>query len=671
MTPGSRLALVKVGLEMPDPTTLTAPAIREIRAAWELFVSGDESRLGIVSAEIRESWRRSKDAGVPPRMRQFPPLLGPQELERRHRENQPLLEAAHDAVLRMSNGFAGRDFVAGITDRDGNLIYSYAPPAVAGKMEELNVLPGVGWQEESIGTTSSSLALRLKKPIQVYWCENYLEFAQEWAGCSAPIRSQHGDVVGVLGVSGYRIPVNAKALGLVTSTALFIEQRLADFAGLDRLLVLEAFTRYAVKFPESSILAIDVDGRVLALSTAMARAANLTSPEQVIGRRGDEIREFRVDRSGLVSSDLDPRETYGASVFFSSKEKAYPGTILPIRSRTGAHAGAMVIVSAPRPTAAGKPAYSSWQARHTFASLVGESPVFRQTIELAKTAAGHDYPVLLLGESGTGKELLAQSIHNASARAAGPFVALNCSVILKELAGAELFGYEEGAFSGAIRGGRRGKVELAHQGTLFLDELGDMPIETQAALLRFLEEWTIVPLGGEATRRVDVRMIAAMSGAPSDALAQGKLRLDLYHRLNLFPITLAPLRDRLEDLTCLVRHFFEKEGFSGRQISDDAMRMLWRHCWPGNVRELRNVLIRAAMLAAGGTVTAAHLPTDLPASGKTGASDPTGFRPSAYPSSEQIRSTLASCRGNVSEAARRLGIHRVTLHRKLRKIGIN
>jgi transcriptional regulator with PAS, ATPase and Fis domain len=297
---------------------------------------------------------------------------------------------------------------------------------------------------------------------------------------------------------------------------------------------------------------------------------------------------------------------------------------------------------------------------YSFSDLIGQAPAFRHTVDLACKVAQWNNPALLVGESGTGKELFAQAIHRAGPTACGPFVALNCSAIPRDLAAAELFGYEEGTFTGAKHGGRKGKIELAAGGTLFLDEIGDLPLDVQPTLLRFLEDGKILPLGSDRPRQVAVRIIAAAGSGLTQAVASGAFRLDLYHRLSFFTLTLPPLRERLEDIPLLARHFLDTKGFAHLQLSAPAVTLLLQHSWPGNVRELQNVILRAAMLANNITLS----PTDLTLD-PVAVHLPLTVRHSPL-TLEEIQQEVEACGGNASQAARNLGIHRVTLYRRLR-----
>ena len=248
-------------------------------------------------------------------------------------------------------------------------------------------------------------------------------------------------------------------------------------------------------------------------------------------------------------------------------------------------------------------------ARRGGPSIIGDSPALRQVMAAIDRAAGTDTTVLLEGESGTGKELCARALHNASARANGPFVAINCAAIPENLLEAELFGYERGAFTGANQR-KIGKFEMAQHGTIFLDEIGEMPLALQAKMLRAIETKRIERLGGNGSFAVDVRIVAATNRMLRQAVASRQFREDLYFRLSVFPVTVPPLRDRKEDIPKLAHHFVERVARDvGKKvtISPEALAMLVEHTWPGNVRELQNAMERAVILADGERLLPRHL----------------------------------------------------------------
>ena len=317
-----------------------------------------------------------------------------------------------------------------------------------------------------------------------------------------------------------------------------------------------------------------------------------------------------------------------------------------------------------------------------FSDIIGESQPIRESVRLAMLAAPGDANVLLQGESGTGKDLFAQAIHHGSARRGGPYIALNCGAIPRELVGSELFGYEGGAFTGARREGRPGKFELAAGGTLFLDEIGDMPLEQQAALLRVIEEKTVTRIGGHRVIPTDVRLICASNKNLIQAVAQGIFRQDLYYRLNVISITVPTLRERGEDILLLFRHFLErlakKQGVS-YTIDPAVPEFLMHYDWPGNVRELHNMAERAVNLAEDRVISLRHFPVEpkMPTNGgqlaatgleKAGLA---GCRERARRQEEgveraRIMELLRECSGNISLVAKRLQVARSTVYRKIR-----
>jgi DNA-binding NtrC family response regulator len=317
----------------------------------------------------------------------------------------------------------------------------------------------------------------------------------------------------------------------------------------------------------------------------------------------------------------------------------------------------------------------------TFGRLVGNSPAIRQIYRTIEQAAPTQASVLIWGESGTGKELVAQTIHQLSQRALHQFVAINCAAIPETLLESEIFGHEKGAFTGAIDR-RLGCFELAHRGTLFLDEIAEMTPTTQVKLLRVLQERTFRRLGGRQEQQVDVRVIAATNANPADAVQKGKLREDLYYRLNVFSVEIPPLRDRREDIPLLVQSFLQEfNQRNSRQVKamePEVMRVFERYPWPGNIRELRNVMERATIVASGEFVTVDHLPPHLaPAAG---ASPPAGastteasvtLTPGTTVDEAEtrlIQLTLTHTRNNKTRAAEILGISLKTLHNKLNRL---
>ena len=309
----------------------------------------------------------------------------------------------------------------------------------------------------------------------------------------------------------------------------------------------------------------------------------------------------------------------------------------------------------------------------SFGRIVGNSPSIRSVYRVIEQSAPTNASVLIWGESGTGKELVAQTIHELSPRATFPFVAINCAAIPETLLESELFGHEKGAFTGAQER-RTGVFELAHRGTLFLDEIAEMQPATQVKLLRVLQERTFRRLGGRQEQSVDVRMIAATNVNPGEAVRNGKLREDLFYRLNVFTIELPPLRDRREDVPLLIQRFLNEfnavNGKSVRAVDQETMQVLEQYPWPGNIRELRNVMERATILADADFIALRHLPPLLVAKGEETLPTVTLTPGTTVDEAERrlILLTLDHTRGNKTRAAEILGISLKTLHNKLNRM---
>ncbi len=323
-------------------------------------------------------------------------------------------------------------------------------------------------------------------------------------------------------------------------------------------------------------------------------------------------------------------------------------------------------------------------SRYRIDDIISKSSVIRHFKKRAESFAAIDLPVLISGESGVGKELFAHSVHQLSDRANKPFISINCSAIPETLLESELFGYESGAFTGASKDGKKGKFEMAHGGTIFLDEIGDLPLKMQAKLLRVLQESQIEKIGNPETIDIDVRVIAATNHNLLESIKNHEFRSDLYYRLNVLNLNVPPLRDRKEDIPLLIEHFrslfFQKTGIY-KNISEDVFQILENYHWPGNVRELKNIVFRLMVIAEGDTVTRDIVPDEIISEIMTGIAEGIDVEGIEKPDvtlnhilknieAKVIQDTLVICGQNKSRAADMLGIQRMTLYRKLKELGL-
>jgi len=312
--------------------------------------------------------------------------------------------------------------------------------------------------------------------------------------------------------------------------------------------------------------------------------------------------------------------------------------------------------------------------------LTGDSPPIQELKETISIVAPTNAWILIMGENGTGKELVARAIHRNSRRVHKPFVEVNCAAIPEELIESELFGHEKGAFTGATAK-KRGKFDLAHEGTIFLDEVADMSQKVQAKTLRILQEKTFERVGGNRLITTDVRVIAATNKDLEREMEEGRFRQDLYYRLNVIPLKIPPLRERKEDISLLVRRFLlefsMKEGEVEKTISDEALSLLMGHNWPGNVRELKNIIERLVIMTAGKVITAEDIPPLVKGSldvtmKRLPASSLDSFRAAKMDFEKQyIANKLREFEGNISKTAEAIGLERSNLHRKIKSYGLD
>jgi DNA-binding NtrC family response regulator len=458
-------------------------------------------------------------------------------------------------------------------------------------------------------------------------------------------------------------PQLRQALVAVKVIARAIEGRLRAVMG-----VREEVVRYAFREARGggeALVAVDSRGRVLAANDAASRS-RLVSGSLL--------------RAGLGEAIADGFRSQPGGDFRIELPEGRPLVVVPVRYETatvGAILRASVASARRRPAA--RPT-----ARHGFEVILGESPSMRRAIELARTAARNDLPVVVSGESGTGKELFAHAIHGASHRGEASFVAVNCGAIPEQLVEAELFGYEAGTLTGVRQGGGAGRFEDANGGTLFLDEVSELPLQAQTALLRVLQEKEVVRLGSNTPRPVDVRVVAATDRPLDDEVRAGRFRRDLYYWLNVLTILLPPLRVRGDDVGLLARVILERAeeevGRPGLSLTYDALPALTAHPWPGNVRELRNVILRAAATAPGAAIRAEDLLLEqvavapcppAPRPGRAGTTAQTLDEAAMGAEQELLLAKLDECGWNFAASAQQLGVSRMTFYRRLQKWGIS
>ncbi len=602
----------------------------------------------IVRDDVRGSWLRSLAAGVDPTLAQAPRVAGRDELEallRRRAWFSVVDELSHRSPLSPS----GRDHVLTIFDVDGTMLACHGDPWVQAQLGEINFTPGASWAEHAVGTNGPGTALAIGRPIEVVGAEHFCRAWQPWHCAAVPLRDpSSGRLLGAIDVSGACANSHPHTLELVRALGIAIERTWWAESLERRGELMRAFVAEQGRRPGERLAVVDGNGLVVASSAAA---------EDGEWREGAVVAGL-VDYGVLDEAVLARIGACGAEPV--GHRALTIGWI--IRLRPAPRPGSAHPAQPPRPARAGA-------TRYAFADLIGHSAPLQAVRRLAETAASNDLPVLIIGESGVGKEVVAQAIHAGGARATRPFVAVNCAALPPELLESELFGYVAGAFTGARRDGAAGRFEAAHGGTVFLDEIGELSHGAQAALLRVLQEGEVTRVGATTPRRIDVRVIAATQRSPGEALAEGRLRKDLYYRLAVLPCELPPLRARHEDLPLLVQRFLTDAATELSlplpRLDDEVLAIFARYDWPGNVRELKN-LMRRLVATTPGTIGRAALPAELVAAARAHDADDDG---SGDGGRDRLLAALASAR-TISDAARALGIGRSTLYRQMTRYGL-
>lgn len=675
-------------------------AIRTTRMSWERFVTTGSGDSLPVRPEILRSWLRCYQQKTPPDQREAPTVLPGDLLAEERRRQSDLLAAAAPVLRELGGILQGTGHIITLCDANVRVLEVAGDRQARRVASRINLLPGAGWSEAAAGTNAMGTALAEGQPVIVFAAEHYCAGIQDWACAAAPIRSPTtGELLGVIDLSGRHTVLNNHALGMVTAAARSVEGRLYEQYLQRRSALLVAYAEAALASRGCLVLAVDADGEVAdatdrshPLLVATGRGLRLCPPAQAAvqaalgapgeaSRRVDEVETpagrftltYAPVRKGTRACGLlvyvwphgsGGRGRTAGAVGGQAGDAAALGGRASTPGAVGGRAGTSAAEVGPGGAQSGP-----------FAALVGQDPAFCQAVATAARAAAADAPVLILGETGTGKELFARAIHQASGRAGGPFVAVNCGALPRDLAASELFGYAPGAFTGAAPGGQPGKFEVAHGGTLFLDEIGELPLELQAYLLRVLQEREVVRVGSHRPVRVNVRVIAATHRDLRRLVAEGRFRADLYWRLAVVEIHLPPLRERPGDLPLLIDHFLASLGCPPAQVPADVLAALQRYPWPGNVRELRNVLERAAVLGADVVATLlAHVRGALPVPGAAVppvvCPTPGGVASPPQAWADPVLQALMAAGGNVARAARELGVARSTIYRRLRAVGL-
>lgn len=653
--------------------------------------SSDKNYDYSVRPEILDSWVRCRQAKVNPIDDRIHHQLDHASLQVMLRQNRNLTTIAKPFMDNLYRIVAGSGFVVVLTDVRGYIIEILGDNDTLINPMTVSFFQGASWSEEEAGTNAIGTALVTRKPIQVSGSEHYCRKHHCLTCSAAPILDEEGSVLGILDVSGKSTAAHLHTLGMVVAAAEAIMAQLSIRKKNNELSVINNRLTNIFNTMSDGVITIDNTGVISAMNPVVQKilgfglnkfeAETGVQIASILGAKHTLIRKLLTYKESFADVEILLDTSSGLSHYLVSGE--------PVTDERGVVTGGVIILRPMKQIQNLVNRISGHYGTLQFSDIIGESKAVLEAIRIASLAATSISSVLLQGESGTGKEIFAQAIHNRSDRSGGPFIAVNCGAIPRELIGSELFGYEDGAFTGAKRGGKPGKFELACGGTLFLDEIGDMPLEQQVALLRVLQERKVNRIGSDKVIPVDVRVICATNKRLLKEVEKGTFRKDLYYRLAVISITIPPLRERSEDILPLFNYFLEKLDKNCRNFlaEPEVLERIVRYDWPGNVRELQNVVERIVILTEERLVTLKNLPKEIrdwqPANydketetcwNNHGVESFCGREGRRFLLKEherqEILELLSNHRGNVSLTARTMGVSRNTLYRKMKQYSI-
>ncbi|HLR67949.1 sigma-54-dependent Fis family transcriptional regulator [Virgibacillus alimentarius] len=606
-----------------------------------------------MNENLKGSWKRSEQYGACI-LKAKEAILEDKELRQHKEKGEKLLRTVHPTIEQLAHSLKSSNSVVVISNPSGILLHSMGDPAFLKDTEKIYLKDGACWSEQVRGTNSAGTVAMEQKPLAVIGKDHYLKSHHMLYCVGSPIFDPYGNLQAVLNVSGHADLYHPMTFGMVDVIARKIENWLLVRTQEEKMII--------SLYPEEkgifeALIAINKHGQIIGVNR---EARTLLSLEKQGGKEMNINDIFK-----------RPERIFDESVNGDGK-------MIQIESKNHKKLLASVVNSSPKLFSMNQSnkvekryAQPKINKRFTFSNIHGEDEHFVHALSLAKRVAETDYTVVVTGESGTGKEMVSQAIHEASSRSAQPFVALNCGAITKSLAGSELFGYEGGAFTGAKQKGQAGVFEQANGGTLFLDEIAELPMDIQITLLRVLQDFQIKRIGSTKSIAVDVRLITATNKDLWKKVEEGSFRADLFFRLQGIHIQLPPFRKRSDRLQFAKMKLMEVARELGRpqlSFSKDAENFIETYDWPGNIRQVSHALRQAAFASPTSRIEVNAFPPYMKNCNKTISQTGSLLQDRE---NETIIQTITKTKGNMSEAARILGIGRNTLYRKIESMRKN
>jgi len=635
------------------------------RDVWRQFVNNKKVNKDRLKASVNESWQRCLQMGVDPALKKCSDFREEKAMDAEHRF---LRDVVKSSAGEISGYLKEKELLFTICDRNGYLTGSAGPYKTLRKADAIHFGPGANWTEKSVGTNAIGTTLANGLPQRIVGREHFCESSQNWICSAAPIFGINGVLHGVVDISGPLQSDHTHGLALAVYYARAIETLLFQKQCMG--MVGKLLNKSAV-----GLLALDRHGKVCYCNNAAATLLN-KRPHNIHGQ--DASKWFDLSAFGQHQQReawSDPDVMFELQCLHNPTWNIFAA---PLVTNLNRFHGLTVCIY---PSVPVSPPQKSRQFDEydPFSNMIGKSATFTGLVKKARRVAATHTTVLITGPSGTGKEVLARTLHQAGFGSKKPFVAVNCGAIAENLIQSELFGYVDGAFTGARRGGQPGKFEQASGGTLFLDEIGEMPLAAQVNLLRVLDEKEVVRIGGKQPVPVDVRVVAATNRDMEAMVEEGKFRQDLYYRLHVVPLELPALCERGDDVQLLADHFIREFADAlGQKIDrvEPAFRQaLGAYCWPGNIRELRHVIESTLVLMDDNIMRFDALPEKIQRAVQQQLPEKQASMHFASLNFDDIQrqalcQALRQFDGNISQVAKALGIGRNTTYAKLKKFNL-
>ncbi|MCD5415458.1 MAG: sigma 54-interacting transcriptional regulator [Clostridiales bacterium] len=584
---------------------------------------------------------------------------------------QDLLKSSKLFIDYLFQFITKKNFIIVLTDAEANVLDVVGGVYMMKKFQKnLNFIPGAQLSKKLVGNTAINMSINQMKPVTLRG-EKHENIIHRDLSCYAAPIVYGNEVLGTLCITEHNSDFNENALGMVVASAKGIENQIYNQRKAEKIIEQSKYQNAIVENIEEGYLTIDNEGKLTYINQKAAKmlAFNI---EESIGKYIGHLVPFKP----IILEVLETGKGYVNREYVLTNKKGQKmhlvKTATPIRDQDGNITGVIDIFREIEYIKKIVNKVVDARASFNFDDLVGETELFKKCIINAKKAAKSVSNILIQGESGTGKELFAHSIHNCSPRKGQPFVVINCAAIPKELIESELFGYAQGSFTGGVKGGRPGKFELANGGTIFLDEIGEMPIDVQAKLLRVLQDKKVVRVGGDSIFDVDVRIIAATNKNLYEEAKKNNFRWDIYYRLNVLSINIPSLKERVEDIPliidALVARISRRLKIRTPRIDKEIIEVLLKYSWEGNVRELENVIERMINMNNGDIIGVNHLPDEYKNSLES-TKEQEIYKIQTFEDAEKenLLKTLEYYKGNISKAAKNLKISRNTLYNKIEK----